>query len=130
MPAYNHVLLLGNLTNDPQLSYTPNQTAVADVGLAVNRKWTAGDGTKKEEVCFVDVRAFGTLAEVLVKYTCKGSLVLVSGYLTFEQWVSKDQSKHSKHRIIAQSVQFLTPAGSRVEAGDEIPANADAESPL
>lgn len=120
MPAFNQVILVGNLTTDIMVSYTPSQTAVADVGLAVNEKWTAADGTKRENTLFVDVKAFGKLAELLHKYTRKGSCVMVCGSLRLDRW-EKNGQKHAKHWIALESVQFLTPAGSRVEASEEIP---------
>jgi single-strand DNA-binding protein len=110
MPALNQLTLLGNLTRDVQLSYTPNNTAVADVGLAVNRKWTNDRGETKEEVCFIDCRAFGKLAENLAKYQTKGNLILFVGYLALEQW-EKGGTKHSRHRMIVQNAQFM-PAGN------------------
>ncbi len=110
MPAFNSVIMVGNLTKDPQLSYTPNQTAVVDFGLAVNRKWKA-NGQTREETCFIDARGFGSLADVLVKYTKKGSCVLVNGYLAFEKWEDKQKQPHSRHRLIAQTVQFLDGKG-------------------
>jgi len=106
MPGYNSVTMVGNLTADPQLSYTPNQTAVVDMGLAVDRKWSS-NGSKHEETCFIDVRAWSKLAEAIAKHLHKGSLLLVGGYLAYEKWTAKDGSAHSKHRLIAQSVQFL-----------------------
>jgi len=123
MAALNKCLMLGNLTRDVQLSYTPNQTAVCDFGLAVNRKWHGQDGSDHESVCFLDVRAFGKLAEVINKYMGKGSLLLVEGHLDFEQW-EKNGSKHSRHRLIAESCQFMPDGkGGRQEAADaELPA--------
>jgi len=118
MPAYNSVVMVGNLTNDPQLSYTPNQTAVIDSGIAVDRKWTGSDGSAKEETCFLDVRAFGRLAENINKYLHKGSLLLVQGYLAYEKWTAKDGGVHSKHRLIAQSVQFLDGHNIKREASE------------
>jgi single-strand DNA-binding protein len=128
MPAYNHVAMLGNLTRDPQLSYTPNQTAVVDFGLAINRKWRASDGSTREEVCFIDVRAFGGLAENINKYLKKGRLLLVDGHLAFETWTTQDGTKKSKHRLIAENAQFMptaNPQGSGQGNGgpepDDIP---------
>lgn len=120
MPAYNRLIMAGNLTRDPQLSYTPNQTAVADVGLAVDEKWTGQDGAKHEETCFIDVRAFGSLAENLTKYCHKGSAVLVEGKLKLETW-EKDGNHHSKHRLVAQTVQFLDGKsnGQKREPGED-----------
>ncbi len=118
MPAFNSVIMVGNLTKDPQLSYTPKQTAVVDFGLAVNRKWKQ-DGSTREDTCFIDVRGFAGLADVLVKYCKKGSCVLVNGYLAFEKWEDKKEGKqHSRHRLIAQTVQFLDGKGKPDGAAD------------
>jgi single-strand DNA-binding protein len=120
MPAFNQVILVGNLTGDPQLSYTPKQTAVVDVGLAVNEKWTASDGTKREQTLFVDVKAFGKLAELMQKYCVKGSCVMVTGSLRLDRW-EKDGQRHSKHWVAMDRVQFLTPNGSRIEGQGDNP---------
>ena len=77
MANFNKVMLIGNLTRDPQLSYTPNQTAVVDFGLAVNRRWTGQDGQSRDETCFVDCRMFGKRAEVVNKYCKKGNPLFV-----------------------------------------------------
>ena len=119
MAGFNKVLLLGNLTRDPQLSYTPNQTAVVDFGLAVNRRWTGRDGEQKEETCFVDCRAFGRQAENINKYLTKGRLVFVEGRLTFDSWTSQDGTKRSKHRVTVETFQFLPgTAGAPQETGE------------
>ena len=107
MAGFNKVLLMGNLTRDPQLSYTPTQTAVVDFGLAVNRRWTGKGGESKEETCFVDCRAFGRQAENINKYLTKGRLVFVEGRLTFDSWTSQDGTKRSKHRVTVETFQFL-----------------------
>jgi len=115
MANFNKVLLMGNLTREPQLSYTPNQTAVVDFGLAVNRKWTSRDGEKKDETCFVDCRAFGRTAENINKYMSKGRPLFVEGRLTFDSWTSQDGTKRSKHRVTVENFQFL-PGGQRQNA--------------
>jgi single-strand DNA-binding protein len=107
MSNINKILLMGNLTRDPQLSYTPSQTAVVDFGLAVNRRWTSRDGEKKEETCFVDCRAFGRTAENLNKYMSKGRPLFVEGRLTFDSWTAQDGTKRSKHRVTIENFQFL-----------------------
>jgi single-strand DNA-binding protein len=107
MSNFNKVLLMGNLTRDPQLSYTPSQTAVVDFGLAVNRRWTSRDGDKKEETCFVDCRAFGRTAENINKYMSKGRPLFVEGRLTFDSWTAQDGTKRSKHRVTVENFQFL-----------------------
>jgi single-strand DNA-binding protein len=107
MANFNRVLLMGNLTRDPQLSYTPSQTAVVDFGLAVNRKWTGQDGSQKEETCFIDCRAFGKQAETINKYLTKGRPVFVEGRLTYDTWTAQDGSKRSKHRVTVEGFQFM-----------------------
>ncbi len=107
MANFNKVLLMGNLTRDPQLSYTPNQTAVVDFGLAVNRKWKSRDGEDRDETCFIDCRAFGRTAENINKYMSKGRPLFVEGRLTFDSWTSQDGTKRSKHRVTVENFQFL-----------------------
>jgi len=107
MANFNKVLLIGNMTRDPELSYLPNQTPVLDFGLAVNRRWTGNDGSKREDTCFVDCRVFGKQAEVINKYMSKGSPIFVDGRLDFDTWTAQDGSKRSKHRVTVQSFQFL-----------------------
>ena len=115
MANFNKVLLIGNLTRDPQLSYLPSQTAVVDFGLAVNRRWTGRDGTAKEETCFIDCRAFGKQAETINKYLSKGRPVFVEGRLNFDMWTAQDGTKRSKHRVTVENFQFLgTPARAGV----------------
>jgi len=125
MAGFNKVLLMGNLTRDPQLSYTPSQTAVVDFGLAVNRRWTSKGGEAKEETCFVDCRAFGRQAENINKYLTKGRAVFVEGRLTFDSWTSQDGTKRSRHRVTVESFQFLPgAAGAPPEAGEQIDQSA------
>lgn len=107
MSNYNKVLLMGNLTRDPQLSYLPSQTAVVDFGLAVNRKWKSKDGNERDETCFIDCKAFGRIAENLNKYLNKGDPLFVEGRLTFDSWTAQDGTKRSKHRVVVESFQFL-----------------------
>ena len=125
--SFNQLLLLGNLTRDPQLSYTPNQTAVVDIGMATNRKWTGQDGSQREEVCFIDCRAFGKRAEVINKYCSKGDRVLVWGHLTFDQWTAEDGTNRSKHRMTVDGIEFLSErrAEERPEGPKHIPEDND-----
>jgi len=104
---YNQVILIGNLTRDPQLSYTPNQTAVVDFGMAINRKWRGQGGEERQEVCFVDCRAFGKTAENIEKWCDKGNPLFISGRLTFDSWTAQDGTKHSKHRVTVENFQFI-----------------------
>ena len=115
MANFNKVLLIGNLTRDPQLSYLPSQTAVVDFGLAVNRRWTSKDGQSKESTCFIDCRAFAGQAETLNKYMTKGSPIFVEGRLDFDMWTAQDGSKRSKHRVTVENFQFL--GGGRGSSG-------------
>ena len=119
MASYNKILLLGNLTRDPQLSYTPNQTAVVDFGIATNRKWTGPDGSQREETCFIDCRAFGRMAENINKFMRKGRLLFVEGRLTFDQWTAQDGTKRSKHRVTVDNVQFMPGAGGPAQGPDQ-----------
>jgi len=132
MANYNKVILLGNLTRDPQLSYTPNQTAVVDFGLATNRRWTGQDGNAREETCFVDCRAFGRSAENINKYCQKGRPLLVEGRLTFDSWQAQDGSKRSKLRVTVERFQFIGSAGGGAGYQGGAPAgesHSDANSP-
>ena len=121
MASYNKVLLLGNLTRDPQLSYLPSQTAVVDIGLATTRKWSGQDGSQREETCFVDCRAFGRMAENINKYFKKGKPIFIEGRLTYDTWTSQDGTKRSKHRVTIENFQFLPGTGGTPVAGPEQP---------
>lgn len=104
----NKVIILGNLTREPTLSYTPAQVSVVDFGMATNRKWKAQDGTAREEVCFVDCRMFGKRAETINKYVKKGDKFLIEGRLTFDSWEAQDGTKRSKHRINVENFEFVS----------------------
>ena len=119
------VLLMGNLTRDPQLSYTPNQTAVVDFGLATNRRWTGQDGTQRQETCFVDCRAFGRQAENINKYLTKGRAVFLEGRLTYDTWTAQDGTKRSRHRVTVENFQFLP--GTGAAGPDQGPRDANAD---
>ena len=115
MANYNKVILLGNLTRDPQLSYLPSQTAVVDFGLAINRTWKGQDGSQKKETCFVDCQMFGRRAEVINKYLHKGDQLFVEGRLKFDSWEAKDGSKRSKLRVTVENFEFVG-SGQRANA--------------
>jgi single-strand DNA-binding protein len=121
MANLNKVLLMGNITRDPQLTYLPgNQTAVVEIGLAVNRTWTGADGQKKEEVTFVDCSAFGKQAEVLAKYKKKGDPLFIEGRLKLDTW-EKDGQKRSKMRVVIENFQFLNRSAGpqQFDAGED-----------
>jgi single-strand DNA-binding protein len=109
MSSFNKIILMGNLTRDPVVSYLPSNTPVVDFGMATNRKWKSQDGQEREEVCFVDCRAFGRVADTIGKYCKKGGSILVEGRLTLDQW-EKDGQKHSKHRVTVETFTFVGPA--------------------
>jgi len=117
MANYNKVMLMGNLTRDPQLSYTPNQLAIVDFGLAVNRRWKGQDGSQREDTCFVDCTAFGRQAENINKYLSKGSGVFVEGRLTFDSWTGQDGTKRSKLKVTVENSQFLPRGGGSDRGG-------------
>ena len=119
MANFNKILLAGNLTRDPQLSYLPSQTAVVEFGLAVNRTWTGKDGQKKEETCFIECKAFARQAETINKYLSKGRPVLIEGRLKFDSWTAQDGSKRSKHSVIVETFQFLASGQSQGQGGGQ-----------
>lgn len=119
MAGFNKIFLLGNLTRDPQLSYTPSQTAVVDFGLATNRRWTGQDGSQRQDTCFVDCRAFGRQAENINKFLTKGRAVFIEGRLSFESWTAQDGTKRSRHRVTVENFQFLPAAGGTEPPADQ-----------
>jgi single-strand DNA-binding protein len=123
MAGYNKVILIGNLTRDPELRYTPKGMAIAKIGLAVNRSWRdATSGELKEEVTFVDIDAFGKQAETLGQYMKKGSPLMVEGRLKLDTWDDKQTNqKRSKLGVVLESFQFLDSQRSRDGAAPESP---------
>jgi single-strand DNA-binding protein len=118
MPSFNKVILAGNLTRDPELRYTPKGTAVAKIGLAMNRQWKDETGQQKEEVTFVDVDAFGRQAEVISQYLKKGRPILVEGRLKLDQWDDKQTNqKRSRLGVVLESFQFLDSGGGQGGGG-------------
>lgn len=107
MANLNKILLMGNLTRDPQLSYLPSQTPVVEFGLATNRKYKTKEGEQKEDVCFVDCRCYGRQAETINKFLRKGRPVFIEGRLQLDTWTSQDGQRRSKHRVFVESFQFL-----------------------
>src|SRR5271167_1251187 len=123
MASFNKVILVGNLTRDPELRYTPKGTAVAKVGLAVNRVWTNEAGEKKEDVTFVDVEVWGRTAENVGQYMRKGRPILIEGRLKLDQWDDKQTGqKKSRLGVVAETVQFLGGAPGAGEGGGAAPA--------
>lgn len=112
MANLNKVLLMGNLTRDPEIRYTPKGTAVGDLGLAVNRRVSDGNGNWSDEVIFVDVTVWGTNAENAQKFLKKGRGVFIEGRLQLDSWEDKESGqKRSKLKVVAEVLQFLPDKG-------------------
>jgi single-strand DNA-binding protein len=143
MASFNKVILVGNLTRDPELRYTPKGLAIAKLGLAVNRVWKTESGETKEEATFVDIDAFGKQAETIAQYLKKGSPLLMEGRLRLDQWDDKQTGqKRSRLGVVLEAFQFLgggkggdspAPAVARPAtvpaAAAEAPPPAGAEAP-
>ncbi|MEQ1862934.1 MAG: single-stranded DNA-binding protein [Chthoniobacteraceae bacterium] len=115
MASFNKVMLIGNLTRDPEMKYTPKGTAIAEIGLAVNRSYTTEGGEKREEVTFVDVTLWGRVAEIVGEYCKKGRPLFVEGRLQLDSWDDKATGqKRSKLKVIGENIQLL---GSREGGG-------------
>ena len=112
MASFNRVIILGNLTRDPEVRYTPGGTAVAEIGLAVNDKRKDANGEWVEETTFVDVTLWGRTAEVAGEYLNKGSSVLVEGRLKLDTW-DKDGQKRSKLKVVGENLRMLGGKGSK-----------------
>ena len=108
MPNLNKVMLIGNLTRDPEIKYTPKGTAIAAFGLAVNRNYTTESGEKREEVTFIDLEAYARLAEIIGEYCKKGRPIFVEGRLKLDTWDDKQSGqKRSKMKVIVETMQLL-----------------------
>ncbi|HEX4793238.1 MAG TPA: single-stranded DNA-binding protein [Humisphaera sp.] len=108
MASFNRVLLMGNLTRDPQLKYLPSQTAIAEFGLACNRKFKTATGEEREEVTFVDITAFGKQAELINQYFTKGKPIFIEGRLKYDSWEDKQGGgKRHKLTVVIENFQFV-----------------------
>lgn len=126
MANFNKVILAGNLTRDPELRYTPKGTAIARIGLAINRRFAGEDGQLREETTFVDVDAFGKQAETIGQYLRKGRPILIEGRLRLDQWDDKQTGqKRSKLGVVMESFQFLDSKAG----GDGAPVSGPAPRP-
>ena len=113
MADFNKVLLMGNLTRDPEVRYTPKGTAVGDLAIAVNESYKAQDGTTKESVLYVDIEVWGRQAETCKQYLTKGRPIFVEGRLRLDQWETPQGEKKRLLRVRADRVQFLGSSGGR-----------------
>jgi single-strand DNA-binding protein len=107
MASFNKVILVGNLTRDPELRVTGTGLSICKIGLAVNRSYTSKDGESKDETTYVDVDAFGKQAEILGKYMQKGRPLMVEGRLKLDQWESNDGQKRSKLGVVLESCEII-----------------------
>jgi single-strand DNA-binding protein len=123
MASLNKVMLIGNVTRDPEVKFTPKGSAVADLGLAVNRTYTNQTGEKTEEVTFIDVELWGRLAEIAGEYAKKGRSVFIEGRLRLDSWEDKQSGqKRNRLKVVGEVLQLL---GSRPGGG---PVGGDEES--
>jgi single-strand DNA-binding protein len=136
MASFNRVILMGNLTRDPERRYTPKGTAVAEFAIAVNRTYTTESGEKKDEVHYFDIVVWGRTAENCAQYLSKGRPVLIEGRLQQDRWEDKETHKtRSRVRIQADNVQFLgtgqRPQGQefREETGEAPPPRSSQPAP-
>lgn len=104
---YNRVILLGNLTRDVELRYSPSGLAIGKVGIATNRRFKSANGEQRDETMFIDLTFFGRTAEIANQYLKKGSKVLVEGRLVLEQWTASDGTKRSRHSVTVESMQMI-----------------------
>jgi len=127
MASLNKVMLLGNLTRDPELRYAPNGTPIANFGMAINRRYRQGDEWR-EEVCYVDVVTFGRQAETVGEYLSKGNLAMIEGRLQWRSWETEDGQKRSKHEVVANNVQFMPRAQGEGAGGAGAPGRTRPET--
>lgn len=125
MANYNKVLLMGNLTRDPELKRTSNDMAVAQLSIASNRRYKDKMGELKEETTFVDCEAWGKTAETMAKYLAKGRPVFVEGRLKLDQWQDKDGNNRSKLKVVIENFQFVDSRGNQ----SNTPSNQGATVP-
>ena len=113
MPNLNKVMLMGNLTRDPELRYTANNTAICNFGLAVNRRYKGQDGQAKEDTTFVECSAWGKSGEVINQYVRKGRALFIEGRLTLDQWQDQQGNNRSKLKVTVESFEFLGDKGGQ-----------------
>ncbi len=127
MASFNKVILVGNLTRDPELRYTPSGAPVCNFDLAVNRSYTTQGGERRDEVCYITIVVWGKQAESCGEYLGKGRTVLVEGHLQQRSWETPEGQKRSKHEVVAERVQFLGPR--KAAPGSPAAGEDEAEPP-
>ncbi len=126
MASFNKVILMGNLTRDPELRYTPSGAPVCNFDLAMNRSYNTQAGERKDEVCFMSVVVWGKQAESCGQYLAKGRQALVDGHLQQRSWETPEGQKRTKHEVVAERVQVL---GSKGNGGKPDEAAAETGAP-
>ncbi|MFG0256542.1 MAG: single-stranded DNA-binding protein [Phycisphaerales bacterium JB043] len=126
--SYNKVLLMGNLTRDIELKYVTGDNAVANIGIAVNRRFKSRDGEWRDETTFVDCEAWGRTAETMSKYLAKGRPVFIEGRLKLDQWQDNSGNNRSKLRVVVENFQFVDSPGSSGGGGGNKPQPAGAQA--
>ena len=125
--SYNKVILMGRLTKEPEMRYSPKGVAVLALDLATNRKWKTESGEEREDVCFVPVTAFGRTAEVIAQYLHKGDPILIDGRLTLETWTDKQtQKQRQKLKVTLETFTFI---GGKKDGADPEPQPAPRNAP-
>ena len=124
MASYNKVILMGNLTRDPELKIIPNGTSVCEFGMAMNESYTdKNTGEKKDVPCFVDVEVWGNQAEVVEKYFTKGKPIMLEGSLVFQSWETDEGQKRSRLKVRLQRFQFVGRKDDDDISGDSVPGS-------
>ena len=118
MASYNKVILMGNLTRDPEVKFLPSGTAVANFGLAMNESYTDQQGERKDTTCFVDIEAWGRQAEVVGEYFTKGKPILIEGSLKYDSWEAEDGTKRNRLKVRLYRFQFVGGRRDEDEMGD------------
>lgn len=136
----NNVALAGNLTRDPQVRFLANEQAVANFGIAINRRFKGSDGQMKDDVTFVDIEVWGKTAEFVGQFLVKGKAAYIEGRLKLDSWDDKEGKKHQKLKVVADRVEFVeskgdgpatgTPASQRPSAQARDPGKAESADPL
>lgn len=131
MASLNKVMIIGRLTRDPELRYTPQGVQVCEMRIASSRAYRTPNGEKREDTVYVDVTTWRRQAEVAAQYLKKGREVFIEGHLTYDEWETSDGQKRSKIRVTAQRLQFLggAPRGAAAPAGASTGAPVDADAP-
>jgi len=117
MASFNKVIMMGNLTRDPELRVTPSGLSICKLGLAMNRSYTKQDGTKQEETTFVDVDGFGKQAELIAQYLKRGDPIFIEGRLRLDQWETNTGDRRSKLCVVLENFQFVGRSGDGSDTG-------------